>query len=116
VSFTASGESASRYAELVKQFDVTISSATRRETGKEKCLRNRVEKRQFLGFGTWIRREAHWFPSKVAENPAFVPKMFASVSRFHKSSLSPPGALAYELNHLRKQVALIASWIAQMPS
>src|SRR5712691_1651340 len=31
---------------------------------------------------TWIRREFCPFPTKVAENPAFVSKMFASVAWF----------------------------------
>jgi integrase len=34
---------------------------------------------------TWIRREFHFFPSKVAENLAFVSKMFASVARFSQT-------------------------------
>jgi len=34
---------------------------------------------------TWIRREFHSFPSKVAENPAFVSRMFASVARFSQT-------------------------------
>ena len=33
----------------------------------------------------WIRREFHCFPSKVAENLAFVSKMFASVARFSRT-------------------------------
>ena len=37
---------------------------------------------KILFLSTWIRREFHSFPSKVAENVAFVSKMFASVARF----------------------------------
>ena len=45
---------------------------------------------------TWIRREFHCFPSKAAENPAFVSKMLHQSLDFHKRSFSPPGVLIYE--------------------
>jgi hypothetical protein len=45
---------------------------------------------------TWIRREFHCFPSKVAENPAFVSKMLHQSLDFHRRSFSPPGVLIYE--------------------
>ena len=45
---------------------------------------------------TWIRREFHYFPSKVAENPPFVSKMLQQSLDFHKRSFSPPGVLIYE--------------------
>ncbi len=34
---------------------------------------------------TWIRREFDSFPSKMAENPAFVPTIFAAVARFSQT-------------------------------
>jgi len=37
----------------------------------------------------WIRREFYSFPPKVAENPPFVSKMFASVARFSETWLQP---------------------------
>ena len=51
---------------------------------------------QLSGPRTWIRREFHWFSSKVAENPAFVSKMLHQSLDCHKRSFSPPGVLIYE--------------------
>jgi hypothetical protein len=51
---------------------------------------------QKLGPITWIRREFHCFPSKVAENPPFVSKMLHQSLDFHKRSFNPPGVLIYE--------------------
>ena len=45
---------------------------------------------------TWIRREFHRFPSKVAENLPFVSKMLHQSPDFHKRSFSPPKVLIYE--------------------
>ena len=45
---------------------------------------------------TWIRRECCSVPSKMAENPAFFSKMFASVVRFSKNrSFGSPRILIY---------------------
>jgi hypothetical protein len=45
---------------------------------------------------SWIRREFHCFPSKVADNPPFVTKMLQQSIDFHKRSFNPPGVLIYE--------------------
>ena len=47
-------------------------------------------------FDTWIRREFHCFPSKVAENRAFVSEMLQQSLDFHKHNFNPPGVLIYE--------------------
>jgi hypothetical protein len=44
-----------------------------------------VKEEERLYGKTWIRREFHCIPSKVAENLAFVFKMFASVARFSQT-------------------------------
>src|ERR1019366_5757647 len=45
---------------------------------------------------TWIRREFHCFPSKVAENWAFVSEMLQQSLDFHKHNFNPAGVLIYE--------------------
>src|ERR1019366_10062163 len=45
---------------------------------------------------TWIRREFHCFPSKVAEHRAFVSEMLQQSLDFYKHNFNPPGVLIYE--------------------
>src|ERR1019366_10046102 len=65
--------------------------------GQEDHLTGHEHSRQALEHSnTWIRREFRCFPSKVAENLAFVSKMLQQSLDFHKHSFSPPGVLSYE--------------------
>ena len=45
---------------------------------------------------TWIRREFHCFPSKVAENRRSSPQCLQQSIDFHKRSFNPPGVLIDE--------------------
>ena len=57
----------------------------------------KVDSLVFAGLAdTWIRREFHCFPSKVAENRAFVSEMLQQSLDFHKHNFNPPGVLIYE--------------------
>jgi MacB-like periplasmic core domain len=52
------------------------------EDAKFYDLRQGPPRTIYLPLSTSIRREFHSFPSKVAENPAFVSRMFAAVDDF----------------------------------
>src|SRR5260370_32795000 len=47
---------------------------------------------------TWIRREFHYFRSKLPENPVFVSEYLQQSLDFHNRSFSPPGVLVYEFD------------------
>src|SRR5260370_10898261 len=50
------------------------------------------------GRRTWIRREFHYFRSKLPENPVFVSEYLQQSLDFHNRSFSPPGVLVYEFD------------------
>src|ERR1019366_548976 len=61
---------------------------------------------KLAGSITWIRREFHSFPSKEAENQAFVSRSLHQSLDLHKCGLRPPGVLIYESDGVSHPPAL----------